>query len=349
MLSDTLKKIQPLNQEAMQKQSAYMDSLVKPIGSLGELETLSIRLSGITGLTDTALSLPQKALIVMCGDHGVCEEGIASAPQIVTYIQSENIALGTSGAGAIARQFGGTVIAVDVGIDSPNRSPHLVDRRIANGTDNIAKGPAMTKEQAVLAIEVGIASAENAIDAGAQVLAIGEMGIGNTTPSTALLCAMTGASPEEVTGVGANFPKEKLPHKIAVIERALEVNAQSGKSPIERLAALGGYEIAGMTGVILGAAARNVPVVVDGYISTISALLASEMHPHVRDYLIASHASHETGAALATKTLDILPYLRMDMRLGEGSGALLAFPLIDAACAISAYMTTFDSSGIASV
>ena len=341
-------KIQPLCMEKMTATRQRVDQLVKPQGSLGALEEIAVQLSGI--YKTERPTIEKKAVIVMCADHGVCEEDIASAPPIVTWVQSLNIAKGVTGVGALAKHTSTTVYAVDIGINFHEKHPSLIDRRIANGTNNIAKSDAMTTEQALEAIQIGIEMVRIAKEEGHNLIATGEMGIGNTTPSTALLSVLSGKSPEEITGVGANFPIEKLSHKASVIRRAIESKSKSQlENPIELLAALGGYDIAGMTGIMLGGAIYRVPVVVDGYISTVSALIAKKINPDVVAFLFASHASEEKSASLATELLGLKPYLHMNMRLGEGSGAVLAFGLIESACAMNNDMITFEEAGIAVV
>ncbi|OJV66702.1 MAG: nicotinate-nucleotide--dimethylbenzimidazole phosphoribosyltransferase [Clostridiales bacterium 38-18] len=341
-------KIQPLCMEKMTATRQRVDQLVKPQGSLGALEEIAVQLSGIYQTEKPTIE--KKAVIVMCADHGVCEEDIASAPPIVTWVQSLNIAKGVSGVGALAKHTSTSVYTVDIGINFHEKHPSLIDKRIANGSNNIAKTNAMTLEQALEAIQTGIDMVGVAKADGHNLIATGEMGIGNTTPSTAILSVLSGKSPEEITGIGANFPVQKLSHKAAVIRRAIESKSKDQlENPIELLAALGGYDIAGMTGIMLGGAIHRIPVVVDGYISSVSALIAKKINPEVTSYLFASHASEEKSASLATELLGLKPYLHMNMRLGEGSGAVLAFGLLEAACAMNRDMITFEEAGIAIV
>lgn len=338
------KALSPLNEMCMQHTRDRIDQLVKPQGSLGKLEEIAIQLAGIYGTNSPHIS--KKAVIVMCADHGVCEENVASAPQVVTWIQSLNIAKGVSGVGALSKMCAATVYTVDIGIATDEVSPLLYHKKIAKGSNNIAKGPSMTYEQAITAIETGIDMVKKAVDEGHNVIATGEMGIGNTTPSTAILCALTNLSPQTLVGVGANFPVEKLSHKADVIQRALNANPLKTEDPIEMLSKLGGYDIAGMTGIILGGLVHRVPIILDGYISSVAALIATRINPQVKDYIFPSHASEEKSAALASEMLGLKPFIHLNMRLGEGSGAVLAFNVLESACTMVNNMITFEEAGI---
>lgn len=342
-----IQNIKGLNEAAANRMKIRVDNLVKPQGSMGALEQIAIRLSGIYGTEKPEIS--KKAVIVMCADHGVCEEGIAAAPQIVTQIQSINIAKGVSGVGALAKAFNADVFTIDIGIDMEGTPEALINKKIKRGTDNIAKGYAMSKTEVESAINVGIEAVETLKSKGYTLIATGEMGIGNTTPSTAILSVISGCSPSELTGIGANLPLEKLTHKASVIEKAIGCKPIDSNDPIDILSAIGGLDIAGLTGVVLGAAIHGIPVVIDGYISTVAALLAAKLDSSVSDYLFPSHASEEKSAALASSLLDVKPYLHLGMRLGEGSGAVMAFSIMEAACAMANHMITFEESGISVV
>lgn len=344
MLYEKLKQIKSLEKEVMEAAKERVDQLIKPQGSLGKLEEIAIKLSGITG--ESIPILDKHAIIVMCADHGVCDEGIASAPQVVTLLQTLNISKRITGVGALADPSKTKIYTVDIGVNAEIEDPAIISRKVMMGTGNISRGPAMTRIDAIKAIEIGIEMAELAIKEGAKVLGTGEMGIGNTTPSTAILSVLTGASPYEITGVGANYPVEKLNYKASVIERAIKINAPNANDPLDILSKIGGLDIAGMAGVMIGGAANRVPVVVDGFISTISALVACALDEGVKSYLFASHASHEKGAKMASKTLGLEPFLNLEMRLGEGSGAALAFNILEAACRMNSDMITFEESGI---
>lgn len=347
MFQPSLKTIQPLDETTMQQARCRIDQLVKPQGSLGQIEEVAIKLAGIYGTIEPKIE--KKALIVMCADNGVCEENIASAPQIVTLVQAINIAKGITGVGAFAKLTQTTVYPVDIGINTPDSHPLLINHKIMPGTHNISKTHAMSRDQVIQAIQVGINMVGRAVQEGHNVIATGEMGIGNTSTSTAILSILSGKDPDELTGVGANFPVEKLSHKAAVIKRSLTCKSFDTSDPIDILSAVGGLDIAGITGIMLGGALYRVPVIIDGYISTVSALLAEKICPSCKSFLFPSHASLEKSAALATELLGMKPFFNLELRLGEGSGAVLAFNILEAACAMINDMITFEEAGIAVV
>lgn len=336
-----------LDAASMAQTRTRVDNLVKPQGSLGALEDIAVQLAGI--YATNAPKIAKKAVIVMCADNGVCVEDIASAPPIVTLIQSLNIANGVSGVGALAKASNAKVYTVNIGIDSEEIHPTLIHKKVMSGTHNIAKGRAMTREQALAAIEVGMDMVTRAVTEGHNLIATGEMGIGNTTTSTAILSLLSGQPPSEITGVGANFPVEKLDHKAHIIAQSIVSKTINVEDPLDILSAVGGLDIAGLTGVMLGGAIHRIPVIVDGYISTVAALIACKFNPDVKAYLFPSHASEEKSASLATELLGMKPYLNLNMRLGEGSGAVLAFGIIEAACTMLNEMITFEEAGISVV
>lgn len=345
LLQQTIEKVEDLDQEMLVKARERVDSLIKPPKSLGKLEDIAVQLSGITKELFPAVN--QKVMIVMAADHGVYEEGVTSNPQEVTIEQTLNIAKGITGVGTIAKVSGAKIVAVDIGIkeDIPSDAGVII-RKIKKGTDNMAKGPAMTREEAIKALEVGIEIATKEIQQGANLLGTGEMGISNTTPSTAILSVLANCDPKEITGRGAGLGKGGLGHKIEVIRNAITINQPNSADGIDVLAKVGGLEIGGMAGVMLAAAANRVPVVVDGLISTASALIATTIEPKVKDYLITSHATDEPGGKKASELLGKEPMLKMNMCLGEGSGAALAFPIIEAACSMMKNMPTFEDVGM---
>lgn len=345
LLEETIQKIERLDEEVMEKARERLDNLIKPPKSLGRLEDIAVQLSGIT--RNVYPVIDQKAIITMAADHGVFEEGISSNPQEVTFAQTLLFQRGLPGVCAISKVSGAKIIAVDIGIkgEIPDDAG-VIKRKIKNGTDNMAKGPAMTREEAVRSIEVGIEMANQEAKKGIDLLGTGEMGIGNTTPSTAILSVLRNCDPLEITGKGAGVGEGGIEHKAAVIRKAIEVNKTNPADGINVLAKVGGLEIGGMAGVMLGAAANRIPVVVDGYISTVAALIAVSLEPTAKEYFIASHASAEPGARLANELLGIEPMLSMDMCLGEGSGAALAFPIIDAAVSMMKNMATFAEVGM---
>lgn len=343
-LNETLDAIRPLDTEAAKAALARQDSLIKPLGSLGKLEDIAIQIAGITGTTRPRT--PKKCIVVMCADNGVCEEGVSACPISVTRSQTINFTLGKSGINVLSRQAGADLRIVDIGIADDIRTPGVIDCKIARGTRNMAKEPAMTRSEAVAALEAGIRIADDLVSEGYHLLGTGEMGIGNTSTSSAMLMAFTGIAAELVVGKGAGLTDDGYRNKIRVIERALAINRPDPADPVDVLAKVGGFDIAGMAGVFLGCAAWRLPVVVDGFISAVAALLACRLHPGVRDFLIPSHASAEPGYRHVMESLGLSPALLLNMRLGEGTGAALMFRVIDAALAIADEMATFDEGGI---
>ncbi|WP_432662769.1 nicotinate-nucleotide--dimethylbenzimidazole phosphoribosyltransferase [Wukongibacter baidiensis] len=344
LLRQTLEKIGPLDDETMERSRTRVDNLIKPKGSLGKLEEIVVRLSGITG--ELFPKVDNKAVIVMAGDHGVYEEGVAPDPQILTAVQACNFPKGITGVCALAKQAKADVITVDVGVASDLNEPRVINRKIKYGTDNMAKGPAMTREDAIKALEVGIEIADDEIKKGRNLLTTGEMGIGNTTPSAAIVSVLGGYDPHEIAGRGAGLPVERLVHKANVIKKAIETNKPDMKDGIDVLSKVGGFEIGAMAGVMLAGAGNRVPVVVDGFIATAAALIACTIEPKVKNYLFASHVSMEKGAAKASELLGLEPMLNMGMRLGEGTGAVLTFNIIESAVYMNREMITFEEAGI---
>ncbi len=344
LLNETIQKIGILDKEMMKKSRERVDNLIKPPGSLGRLEEIVVQLSGITG--DIFPKVDKKSVIVMAADHGVFEEGVAAFPQTITAMQTRNFAKGLTGVCALAKQAGADVVPVDLGVLEDIEEEGVINKKIRYGTGNMVKGPAMTREEAIRSIEIGIEIANEEIKKGKNLLATGEMGICNTTPSSAIVSVIGDFDPMEVTGVGANYPTEQLIHKAGVIKKAIEINKPDPQDAIDVLAKVGGLEIGGMAGVMLAGAAAKVPVVVDGFISTAAALIACTIEPKTKDFLIASHASLEKGAQKASTLLGFKPMLHMDMRLGEGSGAVLAFNIVEAAVYMNNEMITFAEAGI---
>ena len=343
-LNDYLSHLESLDAGAMAIARAKLDSLAKPPGSLGKLEDIAERLAGISG--KTVYDTTRRCVIIMSSDNGVVEEGVASAPQAVTLAQTLNFTKGFTGVGVIAKQFNADIIIVDVGINADIDSPLIRNRKIRKSTWNIAERGAMTYDEAVQAVLTGIETAIEAVNAGYTLLGAGEMGIGNTTTSSAVLCALTGIPAAQVTGKGAGLREEAYRHKIEVIQRALETNKPDVHDPIDVAAKVGGFDIAAMMGVFIGAAYTRTPVVIDGFISMVAALAASRINPVIKDFMFASHASYEQGYVHAANALGIEPYLNLNMRLGEGSGCPLMFAVIDAACAIIRDMGTFEQAKI---
>jgi len=345
-LVDICARIPPLDEAAMAAAQARQDQLTKPQGSLGRLEALSVQLAGMTGQINPRVE--RKVVIVLAGDHGIAEEGVSAYPSEVTAQMVLNFLRGGAAINVLARQAGARVVIADVGVaaDLPD-DPHLISRKVARGTANFIHGPAMSREQAVRAVEIGAALVfDEGVEQGVDLVATGEMGIGNTTPASAITAVYTGLPVAAVTGRGTGIDEGGMARKVALIERALALHQPDPADPVGVLAAIGGFEIGAIAGVCLGAAAHRLPVVVDGFISAAGALLAAAICPAVKPYLIASHLSVERGHAPLWDSLGLRPLLDMDLRLGEGTGAVLAMHLVDAACRILADMATFADAGV---
>jgi nicotinate-nucleotide--dimethylbenzimidazole phosphoribosyltransferase len=322
----------------------HLDSLTKPPGSLGRLEEIAARLAVLRGGSPR---VERPVIFTFAADHGVVAEGVSAYPQVVTAQMVENFLRGGAAVNVLARQAGARVVVADFGVAGPiGSSPELVSCPIARGTANMALGPAMTREVAVRAIETGARLALEAIDAGADLLGTGEMGIGNTTAASAITAAITGASPGRVTGRGTGVDDGALARKAEVIRRALAVNAPDPRDGLDVLAKVGGFEIAGLVGVILAGAARRVPVALDGFISGAAGLVAVTLAPAACHALFASHRSVEPGHGVLLEHLGLEPYLDLSMRLGEGTGAALFIHLARAAALIWSEMATFKSAGV---
>ena len=336
-----VRAVAPLDRGAMTAAEEYQARLAKPPGSLGRLEELSIQLAGITGQVHNELT--QKQLLVFAADNGVVAEGVSSAPQSVTKQQTINLMRGKTGAAVLAKHFGCGLTVCDVGVNADIYESAVLNRKIAYGTQNICTGPAMTREQTLQAILTG---AEIARTVDADVIGVGEMGIGNTTTSSAVLAVLLGADVEAVTGRGGGITEESFRKKKAVIRTAIEVNRPDRDDVVGVLSKVGGFDLAAMCGAFLGAAAARRPTVIDGLISAAAALCSVRLCPNVRGYLVPSHASFEIGYRLAMEAMDLRPLFDLGMRLGEGSGCPLAFQVLDAACAVINDMATFDEAGI---
>ena len=340
-----IRRIRPADRKARQEASTYIDGLIKPMGSLGKLEELAADIAGITGRVH-GNDLKKRTIVVLCADNGVYEEHVASAPQEVTVLMAHAMAAGRSGMTVLAKEAGSDCTLVDIGINSDEPIPGLLTRKIAKGTANFVKGPAMTREMCIRAIETGIELVCDLKKEGYTLLGTGELGMGNTTSSACVLMGLTGVSAEQAVGKGAGLTEEGHENKKRVAQLALSVNSPDPEDPIDVLAKVGGFDIAGLTGVFLGAAYCRIPVVIDGFISAVSALAAYRLCPDAVQFMIPSHASKEPGFACAMKELGKEPMLLMDMRLGEGSGCPLAFHLIDAAITMIEKMATFEEAAI---
>ena len=335
------RNIYPLDASAMQRAKNRWDGKIHPQGSLGRLEAITNTLAGVY-CTDKIEDQPRKCIIAFGSDHGVYDEGVSPHPQIVTRLQMENFVRGLTGVGALAKFNKTDLIPVDIGMKGEEPIEGVINYKIRQGTDNMVKGPAMSMDEAVKAIEIGIEVAERCIVDGYKIVGIGEMGISNTTPATAILSVMSGKDPKDITDVGAGIDSNLLKHKADVVRKSIEVNNPNPTDGIEVLAKVGGFDIGGMTGVILGCAANRIPVVVDGFISYAAALIAYRINPKSKDYLIVSHKSDEKGSDTALSILGLRPMMYMDMRLGEGSGAALAMNIIDSSIYAYNHMGDFD-------
>lgn len=340
-LDALVRAVAPLDRGAMTAAETYQARLAKPPGSLGRLEEITIQLAGITGRVHNALN--KKQLLVFAADNGVVAEGVSSAPQSVTKQQTINLMRGKTGAAVLAKHFGCGLTMCDVGVNADIYESTVLNRKIAYGTQNICTGPAMTREQTLQAILTGV---EIARTVDADVIGVGEMGIGNTTTSSAVLAVLLGADVEAVTGRGGGITEESFRKKKTVIRTAIEVNRPDRDDVVGVLSKVGGFDLAAMCGAFLGAAAARRPAVIDGLISAAAALCAVRLCPNVRGYLVPSHASFEIGYRLAMEAMDLRPLFDLGMRLGEGSGCPLAFQVLDAACAVINDMATFDEAGI---
>jgi len=344
MLQKITGQITPLDKEAMEKARLRVDDLTKPPGSLGRLEDLSIQLAGIKG--DFFPTGSRKRVVIMAADHGVTEEGISAFPSEVTGQMLSNFAAGGAGINVLSNLGDVEIKVVDVGVATEYEESTVKQAKIRPGTANFCEEPAMSREEAVDAVMTGVEIARESAQDGVQVLATGEMGIGNTTASSAVMAAFTGYEASLVVGRGSGLDDEKLLHKQSIVEKALKLHKPNADDPVEVVSKVGGLEIAGLAGLIIGAAYNRIPVVIDGFISTAAALLAVNMASGVKDYLIPSHQSMESGHALLLDYLNLQPYLNMNMRLGEGTGAVLAMQLVEAAARITLEMATFSDAGI---
>lgn len=344
-LSGVLKQIKPLDKEAMETARARQDELTKPRGSLGRLEELSIKIAGIKG--EITRGFEHKVIVAMAADHGVVREGVTLYPQEVTRQMVFNFLSGGAAIDVLARFIGARVVVVDMGvIGGFEPHPNLVCKVIDFGTSDMANGAAMTQQQALDAIKGGIEVVEAEIAKGVDIIGTGDMGIGNTTASSAICAAIMGKPVEQVTGRGEGLDDRQLAHKIKVIQQALKLNKPNPEDPIDVLSKVGGFEIGGLAGVMLGAAAHHIPVVIDGFISGAAALIATELAPLLKDYLIAAHLSAESGHKVLLQHMGLTPLLNLEMRLGEGTGAALGIAIVEAAVKTLAEMATFSEAGV---
>ncbi|MBI5075204.1 MAG: nicotinate-nucleotide--dimethylbenzimidazole phosphoribosyltransferase [Nitrospirae bacterium] len=345
LLHDTLKSIRPVDEKWYAVAQKHLDNLTKPPGSLGRLEEFARRIVAIAENNNPVID--RKVMFTFAGDHGIVAEGVAAYPKEVTTQMVFNFLRGGAGINVLARHAGAEVVVIDIGVDHDFGGVEgLMSRKVLSGTRNFAKGPAMSREEATACIETGIEIANEYAGKGYNMFGTGDMGIGNTTPSSAIVAALTGRPVSEVTGKGTGISDEALIRKIAVIEKALTLNTPDGKDPIDVLAKVGGAEIGGIAGLILGAASNRIPVVIDGFISTAGALIAHTLEPSSGDFMFAAHNSVEKGHRVMLDAMGLSPILDLDMRLGEGTGAALAMYLLEAGLRIYKEMATFQEAGV---
>lgn len=344
-LQEAIQHIDPIDQACLKRAQARLDRLTKPVGSLGRLEELAARYVAMT--REEQPKIPKAVIFTFAADHGVAEEKVSAYPSAVTAQMVLNFLRGGAGVNVLAAHVGAEVRVVDIGVAHEfGPLPGLISRKVASGTKNLFREPAMTREEAVRALEIGMTLASQAVNEGVGVLGTGDMGIGNTTPSAAITAVMTGQPVAEVTGHGTGIDEAGYAWKVAVIEHALRTHRPGAADPLDLLAKVGGLDIAGLAGMILGAAACRAPVVLDGFIAGAAALIAVGLQPISREYLIASHRSVERGHRAALNWLGLRPLFELDLRLGEGTGACLAIGLVQAAVKILTQMATFDEAGV---
>jgi len=339
-----VESIRPLYSDACEKARKYQSTLAMPPGSLGQLQKIGVQLAGISG--DIKNKIDKRRIIVLCSDNGVAEQGVASAPQSVTASQAVNMTKSKTGMSSIANAFGCEVQVVDVGIKCKYDCEKIINKKIRLGTNDISKASAMTRKECLEALSVGIELVKIAKFDGVQILGTGEMGIGNTTTSTAVLCALTNMHPNELAGRGGGITDEAFAKKKKLIKMALDVNKPNANDVLDVISKVGGFDIASMCGLFLAAAYYRLPVVIDGYISIVAALCAKRISNISAEFFIASHKSKEKGYVVAAEELGIKPFLDLEMRLGEGSGCPLAFEVVNAACIIMNDMASFSGAGI---
>lgn len=344
MLREVLKSIGPLDEKVMEAVQKRLDSLTKPLGSLGRLEAVVKQMAGVTG--NPYPEADRRTIVVMCADNGVVEEGVSQTGKEVTASVVHNFSRGITAINVLSKHSSADLLAVDIGIDSDDLFTGVLDKKIRRGTWNIAKGPAMTREEAIRGIETGVEIVESLKSQGTQLLGTGEMGIGNTTTSCAVASFLTGAAVEKMAGRGAGLSDEGLKRKIETVRRAIVTNRPDKRDAIDVLARLGGFDLAGLAGCYIGAAFCRLPVVLDGFITAAAALVAARIEPSVINYILPSHGSAEPGNAIILEELGLSPYLSLEMRLGEGTGAALAFHIIGAALEAYKKMGTFPEAGI---
>lgn len=344
-INEMLKNIAAIDRRLIDLTQERLDNLTKPLGSLGRLEELAKLIVGITGKENPELK--NKVIFTLASDHGITEEGVSAYPKEVTAQMVYNFLRGGAGINVLAKHVGARVIVVDIGVCSDLKPhPQLVIKKVNYGTKNMAKGQAMAKSEAIKSIEAGIEIFEEEFKKGIDIIGTGEMGIGNTTPSSAITAVFTKKSAEDVTGIGTGITEKGLNNKIDAIKKALELNKPDPKDAIDVLSKVGGFEIGGLAGIILAAASRKIPVVIDGFISGAAALIAYHIEPKVKEYMIASHCSAEKGHKIILEHIGLKPFLDLNLRLGEGTGAALGINMAEAAIKVLTQMASFKQAGV---
>ncbi len=344
LFNKTLQSIIPSNESEIKKAWNIIDNLSKPIGSLGVLEEIAAKMAGIQGGLESRKY--KKNIIIMCGDNGVVEEGISTCPQNITAIVMNNFTKGTTGVCVLAKKEEVDLTIVDVGVNADFHNPQIINKKIAYGTKNIAKEPAMTRVETIKAIEIGIETADRLCSEGYNLFGTGEMGVGNTTTSAAVLSVLLGINVDSAVGKGSGLTDEQLKNKKIVVRQAIAVNSPKKEDIVDVISKVGGFDIAGICGCFLGAARNGVPIVIDGLISSVAALCAYRLNKNVRDYIFPSHLSAEPGMVHVMKEIGLEPMLNLKMRLGEGSGCPLAFNIIETAMYTINNMVCFDEAGL---
>lgn len=346
LLKDTLEKIEPSVEEAKKITREKWDNLVKPIGSLGSLEEETIKISGMTGKTINILN--KKAIVIMAADNGVVEEGVSAPPQVFTRILAESTAKGITGVATFSKFVDTDIYTVDIGMNGEVNHPDIISRKVANGTKNFTKEPAMTYDEAIKSIEIGIEIGDELYNKGYDILGVGELGIGNTSTSAAVLSILTDLDVDITSGKGAGLTEEQYIHKKNTILKGIKLNKPDKEDPIDVISKVGGFDIGGMCGLYLSAAKNKKPIVIDGFISSVAALCAVKLNENVSDYILPSHLSNEAGAKYVMKELKLTPMLNVNMRLGEGSGCVLAFQILEIAMHTLENMGTFKEASLSS-
>jgi nicotinate-nucleotide--dimethylbenzimidazole phosphoribosyltransferase len=345
LIARTIDEVTAPSKDAELRAWLRLESLTKPPGSLGRLEEIAARIATLRD--EVRPGVARKAIVLMAADHGVTDENISPYPREVTAQMVATFAAGGAAINQLARHAGATLTLIDIGVATPiPASEGVIDARIADGTANMARGPAMTREQAARAVRIGIEAARALADDGVDLIGTGEMGIGNTTAAAAVTSVLAGVEPKRVVGPGTGLDEAGVRHKAFIVKRAIELNSPDPTDALDVLAKVGGFEIAGLAGVVIGAAAAGVPVVADGYISGAATLAALRLAPGVAPWVFASHRSAEPGHQVVLEALGLVPVLDLDMRLGEGTGAALAMGIIDAACVMMSGMATFSEAGV---